>query len=49
MAYRDYQLHAVEQVDRPPAGVLPGVRQAGRQGIARPPKRGRYPSLPDRG
>ena len=33
VAYRDYQLRAVGQVDRPPAGVLPEVRRAGRQGI----------------
>jgi hypothetical protein len=34
VVYRDYyQLHAVEHVDRPPAGVLPSVRQAGRQGM----------------
>jgi hypothetical protein len=33
VVYRDYQLRAVEHVDRPPAGVLPGVRQAGRQGM----------------
>jgi hypothetical protein len=33
VVYRDYQLGAVEHVDRPTAGVLPGVRQAGRQGM----------------